>query len=358
MLAFERILCIRLDNIGDVVMSSPAIRALKETFQAHTTLLTSSMAAPVAGSIPEIDETIIFDVPWVQQPNSEHDLLQMAALLEEKRFDLAVIFTVYSQNPLPAAMLAYLAHIPIRLAYCRENPYQLLTHWIPEQEPYQFIRHQVRRDLDLVANIGADTTSETLSLSINEDRWQHIRELLLHYGADPFKPWIILHPGVSDAKRQYPLEEWIKTGRLLKEQLQLPLLITGNLQEREQAQELQEAIGDGCYNIAGELDIEDFIVLLRHSRLVISVNTGTVHLAAAMQTPVIVLYALTNPQHTPWKVPSSVLYFDVPEALRSRNEVVRYVYDLCKQEQYPLASPENILQQAKDLSQFAETLLN
>lgn len=358
MLELTRILCIRLDNIGDVVMSSPAIRALKETFHAHITLLTSSMAAPVTDSIPEIDETIIFDVPWVQHSYPAHDFLQMAEVLEEKQFDLAVIFTVYSQNPLPAAMLAYLAHIPLRLAYCRENPYQLLTHWIPEQEPYQFIRHQVRRDLDLVAHIGASTEMETLSLSVQEDLWPDVRERLLQCGADPFKPWIILHPGVSDAKRQYPMEEWIEAGRMLKEKLQLQLLITGNEQEREQAQVLQEAIGEGCFNIAGELGMSDFIVLLRHSRLVISVNTGTVHLAAAMQTPVIVLYALTNPQHTPWKVPSAVLYFDVPEALRSRNEVIRYVYDLCRQEQYPLASPRNIVQQAEDLSQFTEMLLN
>jgi hypothetical protein len=65
--------------------------------------------------------------------------------ISEKKFDAAVIFTVYSQNPLPTVMLAYLAGIPKRLAYCRENPYQLLTDWVPDQEPYTLIKHQVRQ---------------------------------------------------------------------------------------------------------------------------------------------------------------------------------------------------------------------
>mgnify|MGYP003350186482 CR=1 FL=1 len=69
------------------------------------------------------------------------------------RASAAVIFTVYSQNPLPAALFATWAGIPLRLAYCRENPYALLTDWVPEPEPESFIRHEVQRQIDLV---GAD----------------------------------------------------------------------------------------------------------------------------------------------------------------------------------------------------------
>ncbi len=65
-------------------------------------------------------------------------------------FDAAVIFTVYSQSPLPAAMLCYLAGIPRRLAHCRENPYALLSDWLREPEPQQRTRHEVERQLDLV----------------------------------------------------------------------------------------------------------------------------------------------------------------------------------------------------------------
>src|SRR4051794_7611531 len=118
----KRILVIRADNMGDVLLSSPAISALRERFSAKLTLLTSSNGAEAGKLIPAIDEVIEFDVPWVktdsvQQSSALNDLI---AMLKSGNFDGCVIFTVYSQNPLPAAMLAFAAAIPLRLAYCRE----------------------------------------------------------------------------------------------------------------------------------------------------------------------------------------------------------------------------------------------
>ena len=83
--------------------------------------------------------------------------------------------------------------------------------------------------------------------------------------------------------------------------------------------------------------MEEFIALISQAPIVISVNTGTVHIAAATQTPVVVLYALTNPQHTPWRVPSSVLTFSVKEELKSKNQVVNFVSEqlIVKKQEYP-----------------------
>src|SRR5215213_11198584 len=153
----KNILCIRADNMGDVIMSSPAIRAVKQGLGCRITLLTSSMGAGIAPYLPEVDEVITYDLPWVKTSNAfdPADFLGIIEKLKHYNFDAAIIFTVFSQNPLPAAMLAYLAGIPLRLAYCRENPYELLTHWVPDKEPYSFIKHQVERDLALVNSIGA-----------------------------------------------------------------------------------------------------------------------------------------------------------------------------------------------------------
>src|ERR1700712_461516 len=169
----KNILCMRPDNMGDLVMSGPAIRALKEHFNAKITVLTSSLAKNIVSHMPEIDESIIFDLPWVKsnQIASSGKISEIVRIIKERRFDAAVIFTVYSQNPLPTAMLAYMAGIPKLLAYCRENPYGLLTDWIPEKEPYSVIKHQVRRDLDLVKTIGAIPGNEGLSLLVDDNLW-------------------------------------------------------------------------------------------------------------------------------------------------------------------------------------------
>src|SRR6478609_4095182 len=105
----KNILCIRPDNMGDLIMSTPAIRALKETFGAKITVLTSSMAKGIVSHITAIDDAIIYDLPWVKSAGAQDaaSINDVVSLIREKHFDAAVIFTVYSQNPLPTAMLAY-----------------------------------------------------------------------------------------------------------------------------------------------------------------------------------------------------------------------------------------------------------
>ena len=181
----NNILCIRLDSMGDVLMTTPAFRALRETFGAKLTLLTSSGGAAVAKLIPELDDVIVYDPPWMKhtaaRPSPQPELA-MVERLRAGNFEAAVIFTVYSQNPLPAAFLCYLAEIPLRLAHCRENPYQMLSHHVPEPEPEQLIRHEVQRHLDLVATVGARTSDERLSLRVSPGALATVRALLTELG--------------------------------------------------------------------------------------------------------------------------------------------------------------------------------
>ncbi len=324
----KNILVVRLDNMGDLLMSTPAIRALKESFGSRITVLTSSMAAGIAHHIPEIDEIITFNVPWVKTNNASfsHEFLVLAEVLKARNFDATVIFTVFSQNPMPAIMLTYLADIPNRLAFCRENPYELLTHWLPDPEPYTFIKHQVERDLDLVRSIGATTKNDFISIEVPEV-WESAQKILGKNSIDLQKPWLILHPGVSELKRQYPTEKWIEIGKKLVD-FGFQVLLSGSASEKKLTDEIALGIGINAFSIAGFLSLDEFICLIDEAPLLLSVNTGPVHIAAATQTPVVVLYAQTNPQHTPWKTPSKVLYFEVPEALRSKNEVLKFVQNL------------------------------
>src|SRR3954452_17561658 len=148
----RHILCVRLDTIGDVLMTSPALRALKGARPGRRlTLLTSRAGAEAARLVPEIDDYLTYDAPWLKATApraSSRPEYAMAETLRRGGYQAAVIFTVYSQNPLPTAFLCYLADIPLRLAYCHENPSQLLTDWVGDPEPAQGVRHEVRRQLD------------------------------------------------------------------------------------------------------------------------------------------------------------------------------------------------------------------
>jgi ADP-heptose:LPS heptosyltransferase len=349
--ACKNILCIRADNMGDVIMSGPAMRALKESFHCTITLLTSSMGSVITGCIPEIDDVLICNLPWIKANETllSEACLQLIADIKKRHFDAAVIFTAYSQSALPAAMLAFLAGIPLRLAWCRENPYELLTNWVPDKEPYSVIRHQVQRDLDLVASVGAHARTDHLLVEVKDPALQSAFQKLSKQGIDIQESWIIVHTGVSEKKREYPLEQWIQTVRLLQQHFDLPVLLTGSASEMQQAKIIQQATGKNVHVVAGLFTIEEFIAVVHEAQLVISVNTATVHIAAATDTPVVVLYALTNPQHTPWNAYTKVLPFPVQDQLKSKNEVITYVSNKLFAQQVSMPTPANILQAAHEI---------
>jgi lipopolysaccharide heptosyltransferase II len=311
-----RVLCVRLDSIGDVLMTTPAIRALKESVPGRRiTLLTSPQGAEAAKLVPEVDEALVYDAPWMKATTPRTTSAPDLAMVEQmraRRFDAAVIFTVYSQNPLPAAMVCYLADIPLRLAHCRENPYQLLTDWLPEREPDHLTRHEVRRQLDLVAETGARTSNERLSLRVPESAWKRVPRLLTDLRLNPERPWAVIHPGASAPSRRYSADGYARAARRLTVEHGWQILFTGSAAERPLVESIRRATDAPSFSLAGRLNLGELTALLSLAPLLISNNTGPVHVAAAAGTPVVDIYALTNPQHRPWQVPHRTLSHPVP----------------------------------------------
>jgi lipopolysaccharide heptosyltransferase II len=310
----RRVLAVRLDALGDVLMTTPALRALKRAEHGcHLTLLTSPAGTAAAALIPEVDEVLVYDAPWMKATAPRTDSRPEVGMIERLRagrFDGAAIFTVYSQNPLPAALLCYLAEVPRRLAHCHENPYQLLTDWIPDPEPGQLIRHEVRRQLDLVAAIGCAAADERLSLRVPADARACVARLLAARGLDR-RPWVLVHPGATAPSRRYPPAQFAEAARGLAQATGCAIVVSGSEGEPALQQLLDAIIGVEAHALAG-LPLAEFAALVEAAPLLVSNNSGPVHVAAAVGTPVVDLYALTNPQHTPWAVPHRVLFHDVP----------------------------------------------
>jgi lipopolysaccharide heptosyltransferase II len=311
----EHVLCVRLDTIGDVLMTTPALRALREQREdRRITLLTSRSAALAAQLVPEIDRVIAYDAPWMKTPggDSPWNDCAMVERLRASDFDAAAIFATFSQSPLPAALMCQLAGIPARLAHCRENPYRLLTEWVPETEPEQGIRHEVQRHLDLVATVGATTEREGLSLRVPPVAAAAALGRLRAAGHDPSEPWLLAHPGSTAESRRYPPELYARALGQLAAETGRRIVLSGDAGERGLVDDLAARLGEVAVSLAGGLSFAELCGLVAAAPLLICGNTGPAHVAAAVGTPVVVLYALTNPQHTPWRSPARVLTHDVP----------------------------------------------
>jgi len=311
----RHIVCVRLDNLGDVLMTTPAMRALKALpGRPRLTLLASSAGGQAAPFLPEVDEVLRYDAAWVKNDahgNSQD--LELPARLRQLRADAAVIFTVYSQSPLPAAMLCHLAGIPRILAHCRENPYRLLTDWVREREPESGVRHEVQRQLDLVAAVGARAADTSLSWRVRDADRAALRQRLHERGVTEPDGWIAVHSGASAASRRYPAEQFAETVAALRgEGRRIVLLGTAAERGLGGALAARRRSAPGVVDLCGELSLGELAAAIEGAAVLICNNSGPAHIAAALGVPVVDLYALTNPQHTPWQTPSRVLYHDVP----------------------------------------------
>jgi lipopolysaccharide heptosyltransferase II len=311
-----RLLVVRLDNLGDLLMTTPAIAALHDGLPcARVTLLTSPAGAMLAPHLDDVDDVLVHDASWVSNaaPASPGVEQALIAELARREFDAAVIFTVCTQSALAAALLLRLAGIPLRLAHARENPYALLTDWVRESDvELATARHEVRRQLDLVAHVGFATSGERLRFALRAEDVRRIAERLCRHGVDPRRPLVVVHPGASAASRRYPAQRFGIAAQLIADAAQATLVFTGCAAEACFIDEARAQLTAPSLSLAGELSLGELAALIERAATLVTNNSGPVHLAAALGTPVVDLYALTNPQHTPWLVPARVLNHDVP----------------------------------------------
>ena len=325
----RRLLAIRVDNLGDILMTTPALAAAAESVPGiEIALLAGDGATALAPHLPMVDEVITARVPWVRHEDGHaaDDDQALVARLAARRFDAAVIFTVCTQSALPAALLCRLAGIPLRLAHARENPYELLSDWAPEADTdIATARHEVRRQLDLVARVGWRTGDERLRFALGPADIASVGHLLAAHGIHGAGPGVIVvHVGASAPSRRWPAERFGQAADAIAARTGARIVFTGSADEASLIADARAAMRPRergrALALAGALTLGELGALVARAELVLTNNSGPAHLAAALGTPVVDLYALTNPQHTPWQVASRVLSHDVPcrNCLRSR----------------------------------------
>jgi ADP-heptose:LPS heptosyltransferase len=310
-----RVLAMRLDNIGDVVMLSPALRALREKLpEAEITLMASSSGSQVADMLPWVDDVLIHDAVWqdvspenLLEAQPEMDLIEK---LRGRQFSMAVIFTSFPQSPFPAAYACYLAGIPYRVGFSREFSGGVLSHFspLPEDE-----LHQVDRNLKLLEAVGIYAQSNRPELHIPNHIQQRAAELLSSVHVNPQWPYIVLAPGASCAARRYNPRRFAEATRILAAQTELHLVIVGNASERESLgpvlQVAEENLYGNLHSLVGKTSVPELAAIIQQASLTIAHNSAPMHIADALGCPMIILYSGTDlvSQWVPRQAPARLL---------------------------------------------------
>ncbi len=294
----ERILAVRLDNIGDVVMLSPALRALRMVFpKAHLTLMASPGGSQVAPLLPWIDEVMACRAVWQDisknlQVDAEKEY-QLVSMLADQHFDAAFIFTSFSQSPYPPAYACYLARIPLQIGQSKEFGGRLLTHWIKSLPDDA---HQVERSLHMLRSAGLTDQGSHLELKVPLEFQQSADQILKRSGVGTDSPYIVLAPGASAAARRYPEARYAEAVKQVTAKSGLPVVVIGSPREADAFPAIERLVQESpaVVSLIGQTSVPEMAAVLQRAQVVLANNSGSMHFAAAFQRPMVILFSGTE----------------------------------------------------------------
>jgi len=291
-----RTLVVRLDSVGDVLLAGPAVRMVAAG-SSRVTLLAGPLGEAAARLLPGVDEVLTFDAPWVGRdpaPVDRDTTGQLVERLARERFDRALILTSYHQSPLPTALLLKLAGIPWIAADSEDYPGSLLQ----LRHRRARGRHEARAAMDLAAAAGfALPPGDTGTLAI-----QPPPDTGPLTGTDPY---VVVHPGATAPARAWSERRAARAVAALAGAGHR-VVVTGGESEKE----LTAAVaGEHALDLGGRTGLHELAGVLAGARAVVVGNTGPSHLAAAVGTPVVCLFAPVVPagRWAPFGVPHVLL---------------------------------------------------
>jgi ADP-heptose:LPS heptosyltransferase len=290
----SRVLIARMDNAGDVVLAGPAVRAVAAQ-TGPVTFLCGARGRAAAELLPGVGEVVEWTAPWIDpEPErvSAAGVLALAGLLR-RRCAAAIVLTSFHQSALPLALLLRMADVPYVAAYSEDYPGSLLD---LRARPDDGV-HEVQRSLDLVRLAG-------YPLPEGDDGGLRLRRPgRMPDGLAP--PYVVVHPGASVPARTWSPRRWAELVRLLAASGRR-VVVTGSAGERRLTAPVAGADGT---DLGGATDLAGLAEVLAAADAVVTGNTGPAHVAAAVGTPVVSLFAPTVPAHRwhPWGVPYALL---------------------------------------------------
>lgn len=320
----RNILVIRVDEIGDVVLTTPFLRELRRNFpNAWLTLVVKPSVLNLVELCPYVNQILTYEwnTPgrlWLLKRHVRALGLAWRHLWP-RRFDVAVIPRL-GEDSYHAKILAYLSGACWRVAYAEgsfhtipRNPGldMLMTHPVLDHNP----NHSVQKHLDILRFLGLPVHDDALELWTNEADEAMVQRIC--QDIDVAKAIVVLCPVAGKPVKCWPAERFVAIGQWLQQEFSVFLVLVGGCAERTLGEGLHKQLGSQCLDLIGKVTLRQLTAIFRRCRLFIGNDTGPMHVAAAVQLPVVeiahhpqdgdVLHLSSPSRFGPYKVPHIVV---------------------------------------------------
>jgi len=287
----QRVLVINSTALGDLLFSTPALRALKERYPAwEVDILMQPGLKPLVQDNPYLTQCWTF-------PGRSRRLLTLGRQLRARGYDLVII--LHGNDP-EASLLAWLSGSPFIIGSARSPLSFSYSHGVASGG---LLEHAIEKRLNFVRPLGADAADTRMEIFLPPPvKKEAARIVQEHFGGIP-TCLIALHPGGSDAYKQWPLGSFATLGRFLQETYGAHLLIIGNRSERPLGEELARQIGAPALVTGGHYNLLTVAALLHNCHLLVGNDSGPLHLGLALKTPSIGVLGADDPRRIgPYRV--------------------------------------------------------
>ena len=276
----KRMLVIRLDRLGDVVLSTPALQALRHQFpHAFIAMMVRPACREAVEGHPCLDEVILYDKEGLQRNPLE--TFRFARRLRRYAFDTALVLHPSNRSH----WIPWLAGIPVRIGYDRKSGW-LLTHRLPHRKQ-EGAKHEARYTLELLEVLGFAPLMSAPQVPVRPEADRRVEALLSGSSVAQAERLVAIHPSASCVSKRWMPERFAQVADRLVTECRVRICLVAGEADAPHAEQVAHAMRQPALNFAGRLSVGELAALLSRCRLLISNDSGPVHVAAAVGTPVV-----------------------------------------------------------------------
>ncbi|MBU1090827.1 MAG: lipopolysaccharide heptosyltransferase II [Candidatus Omnitrophica bacterium] len=280
---FKRIVITRTDRIGDVLLSTPVIKALRDRYaDAFIAMIVRPYAKDIVADNPYLDQVIIYDKGGKQR--SWLGSYRFARNLSKKKFDLAIILHPTNRMHL----ISFLAGIPRRVGYNRKLGF-LLTGGL-KYDKQLGEKHESEYNFDLLRTLNIETQERNLFMPLREESEEWADELLEDEGIKKSDRLLAINPGASCPSKIWPDQRFAESANRLIEKYGFRVIVISGPREIRLADKVARGIDHPVVNLAGKTSISQLASIIKRCDLFISNDSGPVHIATALGVPVVSIF--------------------------------------------------------------------